>query len=169
MSILKPDDLFRQADKLIAPPAAGPPLQVDLRRAISSAYYGLFHFVLAALADEFVGTSQRSTPRYALVYRSVEHRRFRDICIEARRQAASSRFAPYVPRTDAWGSMQEFARTAVELQEKRHLADYNPEPRFKTSDARLAIDTARVAVQQFQSAGQECQKAFLTLLLCPPR
>jgi hypothetical protein len=50
VTILNPDHLLEQADKLISPPAAGPPRQVDLRRAISSAYYGLFHSCLTAAA-----------------------------------------------------------------------------------------------------------------------
>jgi hypothetical protein len=57
---------------LSAPPPAGPRRQVDIRRAISVAYYGLFHFTLTAADDEVVGSSQRATTRYALVYRSLD-------------------------------------------------------------------------------------------------
>lgn len=70
MAILNPDHLFGHAEKLVVPPPAGPSRQVDLRRAISSAYYGLFHFVPTSVADEFVGTSLRATGRYVLVYRA---------------------------------------------------------------------------------------------------
>jgi hypothetical protein len=55
VSILSPEDLIAQAAKLIRPPPKGPPLQVDLRRAISAAYYGVFHATLIAVADTLIG------------------------------------------------------------------------------------------------------------------
>ena len=169
MAVLKPDDLLDQAEKLVVPPPAGPPLQVDVRRAISSAYYGLFHFILTSVADEFVGVSQRTTSRYALVYRSIAHRTLREICAEAKRQAPSARCAAYLPPNGLGPFIQAFAAAVIDLQEKRHTADYNPQPRFKTVDAKLAIGAARSAIGRFKRANQENRKAFLTLLLCPPR
>jgi hypothetical protein len=52
MAILNPKHLLDQAARLIIPPPAGPPRQVDVRRAISSAYYGAFHATLIAAASE---------------------------------------------------------------------------------------------------------------------
>ena len=169
MATLSPDHLFEQADKLAVPPRAGPPRQVDLRRAISAAYYGLFHFCLTAAADEFVGVTQRATSRYALVYRSIDHKTLRDLCLEAKKPTPAAKFAPYFPTGGFGLNIQTFSTAAIELQEKRHLADYSPQPRFRTSDAKLAIGTARSAVRRFQAASAEHRKAFLTLLICPPR
>jgi hypothetical protein len=138
---------------------------VDLRRAISSAYYGLFHFTLTSLADEFVGVTERATSRYVLVYRSIDHRTLREVCSEVQKPNPPQRYAPYFPSNGFGPNIQAFATVAVELQE----ADYNPQPRFRTSDAKLAIATARSAVRRFQRAHVERRKAFLTLLLCPPR
>jgi hypothetical protein len=61
------EDLFEQADVLLA--RGG---QADLRRAISAAYYGLFHFALTEAADMVVGKEHRSSARYSLVYRSID-------------------------------------------------------------------------------------------------
>ncbi|WP_428483813.1 hypothetical protein [Rhodopila sp.] len=120
MAILNPDHLFDQADKLVAPPPAGPPRQVDLRRAISSAYYGLFHYTLASLADEFVGVTQRATTRYVLVYRSVDHRTLRETCAEVQKQNPPQRYVRYFPANGFGANIQAFATATVELQEKRH-------------------------------------------------
>jgi hypothetical protein len=169
VATLNPDHLFEQADKLVVPSPAGPPRQVDLRRAISAAYYGVFHFCLTAAADEFVGVTQRATSRYALVYRSIDHKTFRDLCLEAKKPTPPAKFAPYVPTGGFGPNIQSFSTAAIDIQEKRHLADYNPQPRFRTSDAKLAISTARTAVHGFQRASDEQCKAFLTLLVCPPR
>ena len=169
MAVLNPDHLFDQADKLVIAPSVGAPRQVDLRRAISSAYYGLFHFTMATLADEFVGLTQRPSGRYALVYRSVDHRALRILCAEVQKQTPPRNYSPYIPANGFGQNIQAFATAAIELQEKRHRADYDPVPRFRTSDAKLAIGTALSAVRRFTRASPERRKAFLTLLLCPPR
>ena len=169
MAILNPDHLFDQAEKLVAPPPAGPPRQVDLRRGISAAYYGLFHYCLTAVADEFVGVTQRATSRYALVYRSIDHKTLKELCMEAKKQTPPAKYVPDFPSGGFDPSIQAFSTAAIELQEKRHRADYNPQPRFRTSDANLAISTARSAVQRFQAANDEHRKLFLTLLISLPR
>jgi hypothetical protein len=169
LATLNPDHLFEQAERLVAPPPAGPPRQVDLRRAISAAYYGVFHFCLTAAADEFVGVTQHAASRYALVYRSIDHRTLKELCVEAKKQTPPAKYAPYFPSGGFGPNIQAFSTAAIELQEKRHLADYNPQPRFRTSDAKLPVSTARSAVKRFQAGSEEHRKAFLTLLVCPPR
>lgn len=169
MTIPNPDHLFEQAVKLSLPSLAGRPRQADLRRAISAAYYGVFHFCLAAAANLFVGVTQRSSTRYAVVYRSIDHKDLRDLCAEAKKQRPSGKYEPYLTSGGFGLDMQAFAAAVIELQGKRHLADYNPGPKFSTSDARLAIETARTAVLRFRAADEEARKTFLTLLICPPR
>lgn len=169
MAILNPEHLFEQADKLIAPPPAGPPRQVDVRRAISSAHYGVFHATLTAAADQFVGVTHRATSQYGLVYRSVDHKWLRILCEEVKKQTLPSRFAPYAPADGFGPHIIAFAAAALELQEKRHNADYDPLIRVKTSDAQLAIQTARAALQRFNEATAAEREAFLSLLLFSPR
>jgi hypothetical protein len=169
MAVLDPFHLFDEAERLVVPPPAGAPSQVDLRRAISAAYYGVFHFCLGAAADEFIGVGQRATSRYALVYRSIDHRALKDVCSEAKKQAPPAKYAPYFPAGGFDPNIQAFSTAAIELQEKRHMADYNPLTKFRTSDAKVAVGTARSAVGRFQGANIEHRKAFLTLLICPPR
>jgi hypothetical protein len=169
MTILRPDHLLEQALRLINPPSSGPPRQADIRRAISSAYYAVFHLTMTALADEFIGRSQRSSPRYALMYRSIDHRALKELCIEVSRPSPARRYAPYIPENGFGADIEAFASAATELLQKRHAADYDPVPRFVKPEALLAIDTARNAVLRFTQATPARRKAFLTFLLCPPR
>src|SRR5215471_18975683 len=97
VAILNPDHLFDQADKLIAPPPHGPSRQVDLRRAISSAYYGAFHAVLAAVANRFIGSTKQSTSLYSLVYRSIDHQALRNLCLEVTKPNLSPKYIPHIP------------------------------------------------------------------------
>jgi hypothetical protein len=169
MPILNPDHLFEQADRLIVPPPAGPPRQVDLRRAISSAYYGVFHATLIAAADEFVGVTKRSDVRYALVYRSIDHKMVAEVCAEAKKSRPSARYARYSPAGGFASTVQSFAAAALELQEKRHAADYDPSIRINRANAKLAVDTARTALERFQAAPAAHRRAFLSLLVFRPR
>src|SRR5947207_2881447 len=90
LTIVNPEHLFEQADKLSSS-ASGAPRQADLRRAISSAYYGIFHAVMTAAADQFVGVTKRSTSRYGLVYRSVDHAWLRTLCEEVKKPTMAAR------------------------------------------------------------------------------
>lgn len=169
MAVLNPDHLFEQADRLIAPPPAGHPRQVDLRRAISAAYYGVFHAILTAAADQIVGVTKRSTSQYALVYRSIDHKALRDVCGEATRQPVSPKYARYEPAGGFGSDIRAFAAAVLELQEKRHAADYDPSWRVITSDALLLIGTARTALGRFNGADAAKREALLSLVLFRPR
>jgi hypothetical protein len=57
----------------------------------------------------------------------------------------------------------------VQLQEKRHQADYDPTVRVRASDAHSAIASARAALARFEQASDAERIAFLGLLLFPPR
>ena len=108
VSVPDPERLFAQADFLAAQPQ-----QEDLRRAISTAYYGLFNFVLTAAADMVVGEEERSTSRYSLAYRSVDHKRLRDLCSQLGRTRPQN--VPLLP-SGGFGPIADFARISSNLQ-----------------------------------------------------
>jgi hypothetical protein len=116
--------------------------QTDLRRAISAAYYGLFHFTLTAAADMILGSSDRGSARYALVYRTVDHSRLRALCTQL--QGTHPKNLPFEP-LGGFGSVADFARIAGNLQELRNLADYDPSQDITPDDARVAVSDARQA------------------------
>jgi hypothetical protein len=106
-----PDQLLRQADALAGGAGAS---QADLRRAISTAYYAVFHFSLTAAADMVCGVGDRSAAGYSLVYRSVDHKTLRSLCAQLR--AFSSEVGTGSREENA--SKQE-ARASVPIQSKR--------------------------------------------------
>jgi uncharacterized protein (UPF0332 family) len=169
LAILNPDHLLEQAERLIAAPSAGPPRQVDLRRALSAAYYAVFHCVATAAADEIVGKTQRNTTSYGLVYRSLDHRTLREFCLEIAKPTPSARFRRYAPANGFGVGLEAFANLVPELQEKRHTADYDPTVRIKTSDVRLVIDEARSAIRRLSRVGSVRRKTFILILLFTPR
>jgi hypothetical protein len=169
VAILNPEHLFQQADKLATSQSAGPPRQADIRRAISAEYYGVFHATLAAAADQFVGKTKRTTSRYGLVYRSVDHSALRVICEEVKKQTLRPKYIRHAPSNGFGANIVAFAAAVLELQEKRHGADYDPLVRMRQSDAIVATKTARAALIRFSKASANRRRAFLSLLLFPPR
>jgi len=169
MAVLNPDHLLEQADRLIAPPGGGTPRQVDLRRAISNAYYAVFHAVMTEAADDFVGKTHRQTPRYALVYRRAEHRSLLRLCEDIRKDTLPARYSMYEPVGGFGSELRSFATVVIQLQEKRHEADYDPLVRVGRSDAALAIATGREALTLFRRASPTRRRAFLSLIVFSPR
>jgi hypothetical protein len=168
VAVLNPNHLFEQAGRLIII-QAGPPRQVDIRRAISAAYYAAFHATITAAVDQFIGTTNRDTSRYGLVYRSVSHSWLRDLCREVQKPTPSNKFKPYAPSNGFGPNISPFAAAVAELQEKRHAADYDVMIRMNKSDAVLAISTAKAALRRFNRANKARRLAFLSVLLFPPR
>jgi len=162
------DDFFLQGDRLIA---AASPSQVDLRRAISNAYYGVFHAALAAAADEFVGSTRRAAVEYSLAYRRVDHRPFKNLCDSLKKSPLppTSKYRDYEPTGGFGADLTAFSAGVVELHERRELADYDPMALFGLSDAQLALQTARNTVTHFRRSPANCRRTFLALLLFPPR
>lgn len=169
MAVLNPDHLLDQAERLTAPPGVGAPRQADLRRALSTAYYGVFHAVATEAADDFMGRTQRDSPRYALVYRSVGHRRLREVCDDVVKPTPPAKYVKYLPRGGLGPDLIAVATAISELQERRHSADYDSLFRAKTSDADLAVATARNAVACLRSASRGLRRVFISLVIFPPR
>lgn len=158
MSVINPDHLLDQAANLVAPSAAGAPRQVDLRRAISNAYYSVFHAIATSLADQFV-----------LVYRTLEHRALARLCEDLNKRNPPAKFAPHLPANGFAPNLTSFFAAVKDLQEKRHSADYDPAIKFHIAEAALAISTARSAIGRFQAAPDAERLAFLSLLAFDPR
>jgi hypothetical protein len=155
--------------RLAASPSSGPPGQVDLRRAISDAYYGIFHATLAAAADQFVGASKRSTDRYVLVYRSISHGAIRELCLEMRKPTLPRSLARHTPTSGFGLNLRGFAAGLLILQEKRLSADYDPLMRYRKADAIAAVGEAQGALTQFKNTPGDEREAFLALLVFKPR
>lgn len=106
---------------------------------------------------------------YNLVYRSVDHRAIRELCGAVRKSTVTARYARSFPSGGFAPSLQDFAASFNEMQERRHLADYDPSAQPARSDAEFAIALALRAAASFAAAPAEQRRRFLALLLFPPR
>lgn len=169
MTVPNPEHFFEQAEQLVGSHASRRPRQVDLRRAVSNAYYAVFHATLTAAADSAVGPGARASAPYRLVYRSVRHVTLRELCKEIQKPTPSAKYRQYVPQGGFGMNIRTFAEATVDLQERREAADYDPLEIFNRSAARFAINQGRSALHRFEAAPKSDRDAFLSLLLFPPR
>lgn len=168
MALINCAHLFEQAESLVAT-QAGRPRQVDVRRAISASYYGVFHAIITRSVNQFVGVTNQNSKNYGLAYRSVDHAWLRDLCRDVQKPSLPSKYKPYEPKGGFGPNIQAFAVAFVELQEKRHIADYDIMATVRRSDATLAIKTAQAALLRFDKASRHRRNTFMGLVLFRPR
>ena len=151
---MRPDDLLSVADDLIST-RSRKPRQSNLRRAVSTAYYAMFHCLARCCADTLVGSrsADRSRPAWRQVYRALEHGFAKNSC---RNQTIIKRF----PK-----DIEDFANTFVSLQEKRHLADYDPFSQFTKLEVNSDIAATRDAIERFKSVPIKDRRAFAVFVL----
>jgi uncharacterized protein (UPF0332 family) len=151
---LEPTDFLSTALNLLD--ANGdPPRETNLRRACSTAYYALFHALCRTCANTLVGEGAAQTTKRAWTqaYRALDHKFARDSCS---RSAVVRKFS---------AEIQDFADQFVQMQEKRHRADYDPQETFYESSVRADIEAARVAIEAFETAPLEDRRAFAAYVL----
>ena len=127
------------------------PSQANLRRAVSTAYYAMFHCLAGATADLLIG--RRRSPAWHQVYRALEHGRARTACEHKRAMAG---FPPEI---------LDFAEAFVMLQDARHQADYALEGRYDKLVVLAAIDRAENAIVQFEQADIQHRRGFAAHVL----
>jgi len=160
--------LLEQAERLLDPlPDEVRARPTDRCRAISSAYYAVFHAGLTAAADQAVGTDVRGTVLYSLAYRSIDHAKMKGLCrLVVQKGPSIKRFMP----ESGWGdAIAGYANSFVTLNELRMQADYDPTYVVLPSEVANYILVARSAIGLLDAAEPEPRRAFLTLLLFPPR
>jgi hypothetical protein len=126
------EDFLALADDL-ARRGTGRPTQASLRRAVTTAYYAVFHALAKMCADHLVGKT-KPWEVYTPLYRSVDHAGARKVLRDARNHAENHAVAA-------------IAVAFVALQEARIAADYLPEPfAFSRQQVKDLIQEARGAV-----------------------
>ena len=128
------------------------PTQANLRRAVSTAYYAMFHCLAASAANLLVGGGRGAA--WHQVYRTLEHGKAKNAC---QRHRAMQVFP---------AGIQDFAKAFVRLQTERHRADYALEgSRYYKSDVIVEIDAAERAIDQFERAAVAARRGFVVHVL----
>ncbi len=133
------DDLLEQAHHL-ANRERNSPKQASLRRAVSTAYYALFHLFI----DEAVGNWGVARQR-SILARTFDHARMKNVCEEHVRNF-------YIVKQPASGlQLKNVAQSFTLLQQQRHTADYDNSFVWSKTDTIAAIDLASAAFLDWRS------------------
>jgi hypothetical protein len=142
------EDLLQQA-KALCELDSYRPKQANLRRSVSSAYYALFHALVAAGVESMVPA--RSELRH-LVARKFQHGTMKataERAGQAERQKRNERKKdPAAPADNS--DLLQLASAFVSLQEARHLADYAPDEVLTKLQARTHIEDAAQAMRALE-------------------
>ena len=148
---MDPHDLM-EAARALAKSDHAPPMQARLRRAVSTAYYAMFHCLAASAADLFIGTVRN--PAWHRTYRALEHGRARSACLQGRMM----REFP--------AEIRNFAKAFVELQIERQKADYALDTAaYRKSDVLDYIVSAERAISRFEQADVAARRTFAAHVL----
>ena len=128
------------------------PTQADLRRAVSTAYYALFHCLAGTAADLLTGASPGS-PEWHQVYRALEHGKARSAC----QQQGVMRAFPM--------EIRDFADTFIDLQKARQQADYAHEGEYSKRAVLAIINTAEDAIVEFEQTDARHRRSFAVHVL----
>lgn len=133
------------------------PRQASLRRAISTAYYALFHLLVFEAVRVLMGSAIKDVRFQARLQRSFVHRQLREISRAFTFPGPSAKSQP--PRLPA--EVEDFvksiatpppdliivAEAVVDLYDARQEADYDIEPRYTRQEAADLVDAAARAFQ----------------------
>ena len=145
---MNPHDLMEVA-RALAESGHAPPAQARLRRAVSTAYYALFHCLAASAAGLFIGTVRN--PAWHRTCRALEHGRARSAC----RRAQTMREFP--------ADIRDFAEVFVVLQIERQQADSTLDvDAYRKSDVLRRIASAEQGISRFEQADVEAKRGFAT-------
>ena len=127
------------------------PSQANLRRAVSTAYYAMFHCLAGCAANLIIGRARK--PAWHQTYRALEHGKARNACEDKRPMAAFPQ------------EVRHFAKTFVILQKARQQADYALDGRYSKLDVLAAIDRAERSIARFEQADAQHRRAFVAHVL----
>lgn len=156
---------FLDAARLLVSSSSSYPSDARIRRAISTAYYSIFHSCLTCAAERFVGPANASQPAYALIYRGFNHAQMKRLCEEVDRSPMKTKLAEQLKKPDVHAELRAFATNFVLLQQLRHMADYDPQVSLLVSDAEDAILAADEGIKALLRAPEDDRTDFLALLL----
>ncbi|MGP4749879.1 hypothetical protein [Agrobacterium pusense] len=134
------------------------PRQANLKRAVSSVYYAMFHCLCESCANNFIGKSNGKAA-WRQTYRALQHTFAKKACdsVNDKKQKAILEKFP--------DEIQDFANQFYNMQLKRHEADYDPYIRFKKSAVIADIRMIEATIKAFEAVSSADRKAFSALVL----
>jgi uncharacterized protein (UPF0332 family) len=157
-------DLIEQAERL-ATLEPGEPKQASLRRAVSAAYYGLFHMLTAEAAACVV--PDRPDRLAPLVQRTFDHGSMKRVCLGFATYRGSGPLLELLEGQLDDG-IRRMAKTFIDLQQARQAADYDMLHTLTREETVSVVADLRDAIAEWRRiAGTPNHAVFLVALASP--
>ncbi len=156
-------DLLGQARHLLRKEPRRPK-QASLRRAVSAAYYALFHLLVHESSRRLISGTAHERLR-ALAARAFDHGTMK----KASRAFASGGIPPSLQSILPHGAPAEIRQIAnifVSLQDARHSADYDVTLKLTRNETREFVGLAEAAFEAWQTVRENpATRVYLAALL----
>ena len=151
---MRPDELLKVADTLAEGEERGRPNQEESRRAVSTAYYALFHTLANNCADLIIGqrSAAQTNRAWSQSYRALEHG-------EVRRKYSNNP-GKNILKTEFPEEIRKFTEHFVTMQVERHKADYDPLEAFTRSGVQQQILESRTAISVFEQVAEHLRYSY---------
>ncbi len=144
-------------------------MQASLRRAVSAAYYALFHYLIDQACNQVVNHAPGRTELRRKLGRAFQHAQMKSAA-KAFSSGAQQKQNKWFDVAQIPQALSDVAEAFAELQEARHTADYDLNEPFYRSDAIAHVTIAENAVASFhQIRGTHAGRAFLLAMLVKTR
>jgi hypothetical protein len=139
-----------------------PQSELSLRRAVSSAYYAVFHLLIFEATEHWDNNALRAT-----LGRAYDH----GLMKAASNRILNGQEFPYTNENPAVvKELKDIAQGFSQLQEDRHFADYNLTKPLDPSDALRQVKVAeRIFTTLLTIKVEQIVQEYLTLLLVKKR
>jgi hypothetical protein len=142
------------------------PKQANLRRAFSAIYYALFHFLIDQSCRMIVGTQPSQVPFRQVLGRAFAHADMKSACTSFAGGTLKQGACKGLPSGfNIPPQVRQIAAAFVDLQARRHDADYDLTERFLRSDVFGTIRQAELAIERFNSLPTSDEKKFFLACL----
>jgi hypothetical protein len=141
-----PEELLDQASILVTAEQT----QANLRRAVSAAYYALFHLLIRDTISHWSNPNH-----YPRLVRTFEHQRMKTASASMLNRLATEILNFDPEQLAIREKLGLVAQGVVDLQQARHKADYDTEEPLDASDALLRVEQAINACHTWQEIRDE--------------
>lgn len=156
---MDPHELISAARQLaVGQNSPGQPTDAELRRAVSTAYYAMFHVLASCCANLLVDAdlARKDHTLHVLwiqTYRKLDHSVAKSRC--------EKKFMGAFPTV-----VQNFGQQFVGMQYQRHEADYNPDASFAPNQVLKLIDETEVRITAFlQNISEDDRRTFASYIM----
>lgn len=143
------EDLLEQA-QFLARREPKRPKQASLRRAVSTAYYAIFHLLIQEAVRNWRRPGERN-----LLSRMFEHGVMKKACAKKCKELEKTADLYFV------------ADTFVQMQQHRHTADYDNDTKWTRVDVMNQLNSVLEAFERWKSirGSSDAQKFLVSLLI----